>query len=187
MAPARTRYDSRVPAADIYLNMLATRALGHGQTHRAVGQFGQSREIACETIICLTESIADVADDRATSLSRPVRMLGLLCLRPTASPVGKLPPRGLGARTRIDLMQVTRSVLSWIDTNRQASRGPSALPQDRPLQARKSLLSWDSHQGSVASLARGPKRADIRHESQRSAASCRATRAEADAFPRLTG
>ena len=31
------------------------------------------------------------------------------------------PPRGLGARTRIDPVRVTRSMLSWIDANRQAS------------------------------------------------------------------
>lgn len=95
-----------------------------------------------------------LADDRATDLSRPVRMLGLLCLRPTASPVGKLRPAGLVLGPGSTPHGSQGACSPGSTRTARLRRGPAALPQDRPLQARKSLLSCDSEQGSVRSTGR---------------------------------
>jgi hypothetical protein len=60
------------------------------------------------------------------------------------------PPRGLGARTRIDPVRVTRSVLSWADMNRQAWTRHGRASAGSARQARRSVLSCDRYQGSVA-------------------------------------
>jgi hypothetical protein len=94
IAVARTRYASRIP--DTTSTSTFSRR-EHWGTDKLAGPSDNStvsRNGPRDDHV-LTESTANVADDRATNLSRPMRMLGLLCLRPTASPVGKPRPAGL--------------------------------------------------------------------------------------------
>jgi hypothetical protein len=86
-------------------------------------------------------------------------MLGLLCLSPTASPVGKPRPAGLVLGPGSTPYGSQGACSPGSTRNARHHRGLSALPQDRPLKARKSLLSCDSDQG-VASFSGGPKPAE---------------------------
>jgi hypothetical protein len=95
-------------------------------------------------------------------------MLGLSCLRPTASPVGKPRPAGLvlGPGSTPCGSQGACSPGSTRTARHQ--HAPTELPQDRPLAANRRMLSCDNRQGSAASVAEGSKPAEVRCGSRRS-------------------
>ena len=95
-------------------------------------------------------------------------MLGLLCLRPTASPVGKPRPAGLVLGTGSTPCGSQGACSPGSTRTARHHGAPSELPQDRPLRARRSMLSCRNPQGSAASVTEGPKPAEARCASLRS-------------------
>ena len=82
------------------------------------------------------------------TVSRSLSMLQVLCMRPTAKPVGKSRPRGLGVcRGSAPVGQKGLALLGQRKSKRGNGAAPAALPQDRPVVATRSVLSRGGDQG----------------------------------------
>src|SRR6266511_4127452 len=103
-AAATARHDARQAVTDRQLSAGITvgqtlwkaNIIDRTNSAAGVGQIGQSGSSQTRgPFSAQAQSKPKFGSIRVVSLSRPVRMLALLCMRPTASSVGKLRPAGL--------------------------------------------------------------------------------------------